>query len=155
MTPQSETAPDREWLRKYREYLSRNGLKSTVQRDLIVAEFFKAREHVSAEELHARLRTEHSSIGLATVYRAMNMLIAAGLAHERRFKDGVTRFEPAKTAERHHDHMVCVSCGAVEEFENESIEKLQAGEAKKRGFKMLDHRLEIYGLCKACAGVED
>lgn len=146
--------PDKEWLRKYKEYLARNGMKSTVQRDLIVSEFFTSKGHLSAEELHSRLRREHSSIGLATVYRTLKILCMADLAHERRFKDGFTRYEFAGTEDSHHDHIVCVSCDKVEEFENEKIEELQRKEAKSHGFKMLDHRLEIYGLCPECAGKE-
>jgi len=147
--------PDSEWLGKYKDYLVRNGMKSTVQRDLIVTEFFHVNGHVSAEELHSRLRREHSSIGLATVYRTLKILCMAGLAHERRFKDGFTRYEFAGTEDRHHDHIVCVSCARVEEFENDEIEEIQKKIAQKHKFKMLDHRLEIYGLCRECADEEN
>lgn len=138
-------------LRKYGDYLARHGLKSTVQRDLIISEFFKSRGHISADELHAKLRETHSSIGLATVYRTLKILADAGLAHERRFNDGFTRYEYYAPDDTHHDHIVCVGCGAVEEFENTEIEKLQERVAAKHHFKMLDHKLEIYGLCAKCA----
>ena len=143
--------PDNEWLEKYKDYLVRNSLKSTVQRDLIVQEFFNAKGHLSAEELHSKIRKEHSSIGLATVYRTLKILCMAGLAHERRFKDGFTRYELSGSENSHHDHIVCVSCDRVEEFENDEIEQLQKKVAQSHKFTMLDHRLEIYGLCESCA----
>lgn len=136
---------------KYNDYLSRNGLKSTVQRELIINEFFKTKGHVSAEELHSILKNSHSSIGLATVYRTLKILTDADLAHERRFNDGFTRYECRLPDDKHHDHIVCVKCGLVEEFENEEIERLQEKIALKHKFKMIDHKLEIYGECKACA----
>jgi Fur family ferric uptake transcriptional regulator len=135
---------------KYRDYLARNGLKSTIQRDLIVEEFIRSKGHKSAEELYSSLRAEHSSIGLATVYRTLKILTLAGLAKERRFNDGFIRYELAGPERSHHDHLVCVSCGKVVEFENDAIEDLQRKVAASKGFRMLDHKLEIYGYCEAC-----
>jgi len=137
-------------LGKYNEYLARNGLKSTIQRDLIIKEFFKTKGHVSVEELHAKLRGTHASIGLATVYRTLKILADAGLAHERRFNDGFTRYEFSSPSDRHHDHIVCLSCGLVQEFENPEIEELQRNVAEQHAFKMEDHKLEIYGFCHKC-----
>jgi Fur family ferric uptake transcriptional regulator len=135
---------------KYAEYLARNGLKSTVQRDLIINEFFKSKGHISVEELHSKLRGKHSSIGLATVYRTLKVLANAGLAHERQFNDGFTRYEFCAPDDRHHDHIVCLECGLVEEFENDEIEDLQQKVADTHNFKITDHRLEIYGVCAGC-----
>ncbi|MDH5476781.1 MAG: transcriptional repressor [Nitrospinota bacterium] len=137
-------------LKKYSEYLSRNGLKSTVQRDIIINEFLRVKGHLSVDELHSRLKLTHSSIGLATVYRTLKILSEAGLAHERQFQDGFTRYEYTGPGDVHHDHIVCVSCGHVEEFENRQIEELQKQEADRHHFKMLDHKFEIYGICKEC-----
>jgi len=137
-------------MQKYGEYLTRHGLKSTVQREIIVNEFLRTKGHLSADELHSRLRVSHSSIGLATVYRTLKILAEAGLAHERRFKDGYSRYEYTGPDGMHHDHIVCVGCGQVEEFENKEIETLQRQEAEKRHFKMLDHKFEIYGICRQC-----
>lgn len=138
------------WMGRYKDYLIRNGLKSTIQRDLIVEEFIKSKGHKSAEELYSILRAEHSSIGLATVYRTLKILTLAGLAKERRFNDGFIRYELAGPEKSHHDHLVCVSCGKVVEFENDNIEDLQNKVAASHGFRMLDHKLEIYGYCEAC-----
>jgi Fur family ferric uptake transcriptional regulator len=135
----------------YQSYLSRNGLKSTIQRDIIVKAFCRAKGHLSADELHSRLREEHPSIGLATVYRTMKILTDAGLAQERRFNDGFTRYEYASPHDAHHDHLVCLVCGKVEEFENEQIERLQIEVARAHGFTITDHKLELYGSCPACS----
>ncbi len=146
--------PEASWLDKYKEYLVKNGLKSTVQRDLIVSEFFRSQGHISAEELHKKLREEHSSIGLATIYRTLKLLTLAGLAHERRFNNGYTRYEFYGPGDAHHDHIVCVSCDKVEEFQNDEIESLQRQVASRHKFKMFDHKLEIYGLCSECSSKE-
>lgn len=137
---------------RYRAYLSDRGLKTTVQRDMIVARFFRTREHLTAEELYAQVRREHPSIGLATVYRTLRILADARLAHEHRFNDGVTRYEPIGPGNEHHDHLVCEACGRVEEFSNDEIEELQERVARTHGFVIRHHSLELYGLCGRCAG---
>ena len=144
---------DSEFYERCSEYLAKNGLKSTIQRDLIIAEFLRSKGHISAEELYSRLKKKHSSLGLATVYRTLKILTEAGLADERRFNDGFTRYE-LRTGANHHDHLVCTGCGRVEEFENDEIEKLQELVATSHGFAMRDHKLELYGLCKPCANKE-
>ncbi len=146
-----QISAENQWQNKYSEYLTRNGLKSTVQRDIIVKEFYRLEGHITAEELHAKIKTEHSSIGLATIYRTLKILTASGLALERHFNDGFTRYELCDTDSAHHDHIVCVACDKVEEFENDEIEELQKKIAAQYKFKMIDHKLEIYGLCRDCA----
>ncbi len=131
------------------EYLSGQGLRSTSQRAAIVKVFMEAREHLSADELYARVKKTHPGIGYATIYRTLKLLAGAGLAEERRFEDGFTRFEYKKT-DSHHDHLICTRCGAIIEFENEQIEALQHDVARKKGFKVQSHKLELYGLCAAC-----
>jgi Fur family ferric uptake transcriptional regulator len=139
-----------EFFEQLAHYLAKNGLKSTVQRDLIVNEFFRFQGHISAEELYTKLKKKHGSIGLATVYRTLKILTDAGLAEERRFNDGFTRYELSH-GEAHHDHLVCTGCGKVEEFGNNEIEALQMKVARDHGFVIHDHKLELYGLCGACA----
>jgi Fur family ferric uptake transcriptional regulator len=131
------------------EYLQSQGLKATSQRDTILDIFTRAREHLSAEELYVRVKKSHPGIGYATVYRTLKLLADAGLAQERRFDDGFTRYEHT-TPEAHHDHLICTKCGTILEFENERIEALQQDVARKNHFKVLDHKLELYGLCVAC-----
>ncbi len=135
------------------EYLATHGLRSTSQRDAILNAFIEAGRHLSAEELYARVRKSHPGIGYATIYRTLKLLAEAGLAEERRFEDGFTRFE-YKNPNAHHDHLICTGCGSIIEFENERIEALQQDVANKKGFKVQSHKLEMYGLCAACQTAE-
>jgi Fur family ferric uptake transcriptional regulator len=130
-------------------YLSGQGLKSTRQRERILAVFVSAGRHLSAEELYLLIRKSDKGIGYATVYRTLKLLSEAGLAHERRFEDGITRFEYDAT-EGHHDHLICTRCGRIIEFENEQIEELQRAVARKNKFMVNSHKLELYGLCEGC-----
>lgn len=141
---------DEQALKRYRAYLSGNGLKSTVQREIIIRRFVSIGKHLSADELYTSLREEHPSIGLATVYRTLKILSEAGIAREQRFNDGYTRYEFNDPKEGHHDHLVCTQCGKVEEFENGDIERLQDDVAEAHGFRIDHHKLELYGLCPAC-----
>ena len=133
------------------EYLADQGLKSTSQRDSILKIFVDAGQHLSAEELYALVRKTHPGIGYATVYRTLKLFAEAGLAEERRFEDGFTRYE-YKTSEGHHDHLICTQCGEIIEFENERIEELQKDVARENRFEVQSHKLEIYGFCSACQG---
>ena len=134
------------------EYLSGQGLKSTRQRDEILKIFVEAGKHLSAEELYERVKKTDPRIGYATVYRTLKLLSGAGLAEERRFEDGFTRYEYRTADGRHHDHLICTRCGRIIEFENEQIETLQQAVAKKNGFLVESHKLELYGLCSGCRG---
>ncbi len=129
-------------------YLDKKGLKSTKQRDQIADTFFKSTTHISLDELLSKVKRRNSSIGYATVYRTVKLLSDAGLAVERNFGDGQTRYEHLH--QEHHDHMICLKCSNIVEFQNEKIEKLQDKMAKKLGFKVLTHKLELYGYCKSC-----
>lgn len=133
------------------EYLSGRGLRSTSQRDKILKIFIDAGRHLSAEELYSRVKKDYPGIGYATVYRTLKLLADAGLAQERRFEDGFTRYEHGGR-DAHHDHLICTQCGAIIEFENERIEALQQDVARKNRFKVQSHKLELYGLCAGCQG---
>jgi len=138
----------------FRDYLTRQGLKSTRQRDLILDEFLAAGAHLSTEELYLALRQKHPGIGYATVHRTLKLLAECGLAEQRHFGDGQTRYEQASSAE-HHDHLICTACGAIHEFEDETIERLQEKVARDHGFIIERHRLDIYGRCAACAAARE
>jgi Fur family ferric uptake transcriptional regulator len=131
------------------EYMAGQGLRSTSQRDKILNVFVEAGRHLSAEELHALVKRSHPGIGYATVYRTLKLLAEAGVAEERRFEDGFTRYEHT-APDAHHDHLICTRCGAIIEFENKRIEELQRDVARKKRFKVLNHKLELYGLCSSC-----
>ncbi len=147
----NSTATTNRLFARYKSFIATQSRKSTTQRDLIVTSFFKTGGHISAEELHGLIKKTKKNIGLATVYRTLKLLTEGGLAKEMRFNDGITRYEVEGPECAHHDHMVCLECGKVEEFENEMIEKLQKEVATKCGFSISDHKLELYGICKECS----
>jgi Fur family ferric uptake transcriptional regulator len=130
-------------------YMDKKGLRSTDQRRLIVETFFRSQNHVSIEELLARVRTKDPRVGYATVYRTLKLLTECGVANERRFGDGLTRYELADDA-THHDHLICLECGDITEFEEPRIEELQERVAAKNGFRIRYHKHELYGLCPRC-----
>lgn len=134
---------------EFAKFIEEKGLKSTTQRDEIVSAFFDSGGHVSIEELHHSVQKKNPKIGYTTVYRTLKLLTESGLAHERQFGDGQSRYEPV-TAEEHHDHLICLKCGTILEFENKKIEKLQDEVAKQHGFEVKHHKLELYGYCKKC-----
>lgn len=131
-------------------YMAKKGLRSTEQRRLIVDQFFKAPAHITIEDLLAQVRSIDPRVGYATVYRTLKLLAECGVANERRFGDGVTRYEIADEHE-HHDHLICVECGTIEEFEEPAIERLQEEVAARRGFSVRSHKHELYGVCASCA----
>ena len=130
-------------------YLEKNHLKQTRQREMILQTFLEAKRHVTSEDLYQAVRKEHANIGYTTVYRTMKLLVEAGLATERHFDDGITRYE---IEHEHHDHLVCIKCGKITEFECEMIEKTQNEIAESHGFEILRHRHELYGHCADCRG---
>jgi Fur family ferric uptake transcriptional regulator len=111
--------------------------------------FVDARRHVSAEELAITVKKSNPGIGYATVYRTLKLLHKAGLADERRFDDGITRYEYTTSGD-HHDHLICTKCGLIIEFENKRIEALQGDVARRNRFTVQSHKLEMYGLCAGC-----
>jgi len=129
--------------------LKKAGLKVTLPRIKIleIMESSRAR-HVSAEDVYKMLLETGEDVGLATVYRVLTQFEAAGLVTRHHFEGGHSVFEMNEGG--HHDHIVCVKCGHIEEFIDETIEKRQADIAKKAGFDMTDHVLYIYGICGDC-----
>jgi Fur family ferric uptake transcriptional regulator len=129
--------------------LAQRGLKSTRQRSLIVDTFLSAKGHLDVDALLAQVRRADPRISAATVYRTMKLLAELGIAHAQRFGDGHTRYESA-VDRHHHDHLICTKCGNIIEFENDRIEALQDSVARRHGFKVTRHKLELYGLCQSC-----
>lgn len=132
-------------------YLDEKKLKHTKQRDAILDAFLSVKGHVTSEELYERIKITHPGIGFTTVYRTMKLLCEAGLAHERHFEGGVTRYEMCS---EHHDHLVCLRCGTIVEFECSMIESAQDDIAARYGFRLLRHRHELYGHCPECSKSE-
>lgn len=135
-------------------YMAQHGLKSTRQRTLIIDTFFDLDGHHTVEDLWARVRQQDTKVSVATVYRTMKLLSECGLAHARNFGDGQTRYEAA-VGRHHHDHLICTRCGLIVEFENDRIEQLQDAVARKHGFTVISHKMELYGLCRNCQQSSD
>jgi Fur family ferric uptake transcriptional regulator len=129
--------------------MTRKGLRSTEQRRTIIETFFDQSEHLTVDELLELVRAKDPRIGYATVYRTLKMLADSGIVVEHRFGDGYTRFELADS-EAHHDHLICLTCGKITEFEAPAIEELQDKVAARYGFEVLEHKHELYGTCKEC-----
>ena len=134
---------------KFRDFMTRKGLKTTQQREIILDGFLASDRHVSIEELYRQLRDRHPNIGYATVYRTLKLFAESGIAREIQFGDGQTRYEHANEGE-HHDHLVCTRCGAIMEFHNDAIEAIQVEVAASYGFTIAYHKLELYGFCAKC-----
>ena len=130
--------------------LRKLGLKATHPRLKILDVFHQSEQrHMSAEDVFRELMTENEDIGLATVYRVLNQFEQAGILKRSIFETGDA--VPSKIYEldkgEHHDHLVCIQCGRVEEFHDEQIEELQKAVAKKNGFELEDHSLSLYANC--------
>jgi Fur family ferric uptake transcriptional regulator len=145
---------DRDTLERLRArlqtYMVKKGLRSTAQRRLIVDTFFEGSPHITIEDLLADVRARDRGIGYATVYRTLKLLAECGVASERRFGDGLSRYELSDEASTHHDHLICSSCGKITEFEEPRIEELQDAVAERYGFEIISHKHEMYGTCAEC-----
>ena len=149
-TDERHAGPSLEHFRELLQaHMAKKGLRSTDQRRLIVETFFRAPNHVSIEELLASVRAQDPKVGYATVYRTLKLLAECGVAFERRFGDGLTRYELADD-HSHHDHLICVECGDITEFEEPRIETLQEEIAEQHGFELRSHKHEMYGVCPKC-----
>jgi len=120
------------------------GLRMTDQRRIIARVLSSADDHPDAEELHRRANALDSSISLATVYRTVKLFEESNIIERHDFRDGRSRFE--EVPDEHHDHLIDIRSGDVIEFHNEEIERLQEFIARELGYKLVDHRLELYGV---------
>jgi len=135
---------------RWRTYIQNHQLNVTAQREAIVEQFLRTRDHVSIDELLGKVRKRQPKVGYATVYRTLKLLVDSGLAVERQFGDGQARYEVVGD---HHDHLICMKCGLILEFEDTEIERLQDKIAERLGgFTVLRHRHELYGLCPKASG---
>lgn len=126
--------------------LKASGLKATLPRLKILDIFHNSSvRHLSAEDVYKILLAENMDVGLATVYRVLTQFEQAGLLHRNHFETGKAVFELNEGT--HHDHLVCLDCGLVEEFYDEEIEKRQQKIALERGFDIAEHALALYGHC--------
>jgi Fur family transcriptional regulator, ferric uptake regulator len=130
--------------------IKKAGLKVTLPR-LKILEMLERSEtrHLSAEDVYKGLLESGEDIGLATVYRVLTQFEAAGLVARHHFEGGHSVFE-LKHGEQHHDHILCIKCGKVDEFFDETIEQRQRAIAQRSGYEITDHCLYIYGVCADC-----
>jgi len=129
--------------------IKKAGLKVTLPRIKILEIMEKsAMRHLSAEDVYKHLLEDGEEVGLATVYRVLTQFESAGLVTRHHFEGGHSVFELNQG--HHHDHIVCVKCGKIEEFVDETIEQRQKDIAAKAGFQITDHCLYIYGVCASC-----
>ena len=119
------------------------GVRLTDQRKLIAKVMSDSDDHPDVDELHKRVSNLDSKISIATVYRTVKLFEEAGIVAKHDFKGNKARYE--QTTQDHHDHLIDINTGEITEFVNEDIEKLQKQVAEKVGYKLVDHRLELYG----------
>ena len=119
------------------------GVRLTDQRKLVARIMSESADHPNVDELHIRVSKIDSKISIATVYRTVKLFEEAGIIAKHDFKGSKARYE--QTSEDHHDHLIDVNTGEITEFINDDIERLQKKVAEKLGYKLVDHRLELYG----------
>ena len=119
------------------------GVRLTEQRKLVAKVMSESKDHPDVDELHKRVNKIDSKISIATVYRTVKLFEESGIVAKHDFKGTKARYEEA--AQEHHDHLIDINTGEITEFVNEDIEKLQEQVAAKLGYKLVDHRLELYG----------
>ena len=120
------------------------GMRMTDQRRVVARVLSSAKDHPDVEELYHRAHAVDPHISIATVYRTVRLFEEAGIIERHDFRDGRSRYEEAP--DQHHDHLIDMRTGKVIEFVDEEIEKLQQAIARRLGFKLVDHRLELYGV---------
>jgi Fur family ferric uptake transcriptional regulator len=133
----------------FQDFLESKGLKHSRPREWILEEFLGMEKHVTIDELWSSVRTKHTSVGYATVYRTLKLLCECGLCSEISFEDGTSRYEHLY-GHGHHDHLICTQCGRFVEVMDGEIEKLQERLVKRYGFLLQYHRMNLYGTCRDC-----
>ena len=143
----------RQWLasilQTFQEHLGRQNLKLTRQREEILKAFMAAERHLGIDELYMNLKKQDPTIGRATIFRTVKLLQECGLVAEVGSANGRSKYE-LKADRPHHDHMVCVECGRIIEFQSPMMERFQDASIRRHGFVALWHRHEIFGRCKDC-----
>ncbi|MRJ02877.1 MAG: transcriptional repressor [Epsilonproteobacteria bacterium] len=138
----------REYIEELKRRVKERGLKHSQQREEILTLLFHARRHLTPEEIYNQLKREKSTIGLATVYRTLAFLEQENIVNSISFGSEGKRYELNRGG--HHDHMICIRCGKIVEFYNEELEALQEEIARREGFVLITHQLNLYGLCPQC-----
>ncbi|PPB57050.1 transcriptional repressor [Campylobacter hyointestinalis subsp. hyointestinalis] len=137
-------------LERFKKVLRDNALKYTKQREVLLKTLYNNSDHFTPEQLYLYIKDGHPelNLGIATVYRTLNLLEESGMVTSISFGAQGKKFELA--TKPHHDHMICRSCGRIIEFEDPTIEKRQMIIAKENGFRLTGHMMQLYGVCSAC-----
>lgn len=134
-----------------KDYLKEKGLKLTPQRRSVLNTILENEgKHLSAEEIYDLVKISYPEIGLATVYRTMQVLDELGLVYKHNFDDGRTRYEITHNEDHQHHHLVCKKCGKVIEVEEDLLEQLEQQVEKKYDFSITDHKVKFLGFCNKC-----
>jgi Fur family ferric uptake transcriptional regulator len=142
--------------RLFSRYLRDQGLPVTQQREVVADVVFGSEEHLSVDDIEREIRQRGDKIGKATIYRTLDLLVRSRLVEEHDFGEGFKRYEHRLSRHPVHEHLICLECAKVTEFESREMYTVENRVRHEHGFSPVRHRLEIYGLCKACreAGVE-
>ncbi|WP_086255325.1 Fur family transcriptional regulator [Campylobacter vicugnae] len=137
-------------LERFKRVLRDNGLKYTKQREVLLQTLYNNSEHFTPEQLYLYIKERYPglNVGIATVYRSLNLLEESGMVTSISFGAQGKKFELANKP--HHDHMICRQCGVIVEFEDQIIEKRQLVIAKEHGFQLTGHIMQLYGVCGEC-----
>ena len=150
-------AVDRE---QFKQLLKEKGLKVTNQRLMVLQALAACPDrHLTAEEIYEMVYTDYPEIGLATVYRTIQLLLELCLIDRINLDDGFVRYEIGNvglgTAKHHHHHLICRNCGKVISFKDDLLEELEEKITKTTGFHVMDHEVKLYGYCSECGGKTD
>jgi Fur family ferric uptake transcriptional regulator len=133
----------------FRRFLRERSLPVTTQREQVAEVLFAAGGHLSVDDVEQLLRGRDLHVGKATIYRTLDLLSESGMIVQRDFGEGFRRYERVP-GHPHHEHLICLRCGKVVEFQNNRLERLKTLIADEYGFQHSHHRLEIYGACREC-----
>jgi len=140
----------REKITEIREALRRKGYRLTPQREAVIKILLdNPNQHMAAEDIYAMVRRSHPEIGMATVYRTLELLSNEKIINQLNFEEGYSRYE--LESEAHHHHLVCLKCGKITEFSDDLLEKVEAEIAREHQFEIVGHLLKFYGHCRQCA----
>ncbi|MCA9729904.1 MAG: transcriptional repressor [Candidatus Eisenbacteria bacterium] len=143
------------YTRLFGRYLREIGLPVTQQRETVADVVFDSEGHLSVDDIEQEVRARGARIGKATIYRTLDLLVRSRLVEEHDFGEGFKRYEHRLSRHPVHEHLICLECGSVAEFESPEVFGVESRVKAELGFQPVRHRLDIYGLCKACqdAGV--
>ena len=146
----SATTETDAYIRLFSRYLHEQGLPVTHQREVVADVVFSSGDHLSVDDIEREVRSVGERIGKATIYRTLDLLVKSNLVAENDFGEGFKRYEHRLSREPIHEHLICIHCGTVTEFQNSAVHQIEALVTAEHGFRPIRHKLEIYGLCRVC-----